>query len=236
MDLEEWWAAVHAAAGAKPADAPSVWRCTLPFLTASQLREAVALGWLTPAERGAASRQAGEVLQSRFGTRRILRRLVVAATLGTGPAAVTLDVRCARCGDPEHGRPLIVTPNLPPLHLSTSALGDRAVVAIGPQSLGIDIESSERTPFWEPRRWADRVTGWDHVAEACPPNASALEVWTALEALAKTTGRGLLASNAQLDAAISDHELTWLPDGPRRVICVAAARPAPTVRVIDVPK
>ncbi|WP_417564848.1 4'-phosphopantetheinyl transferase family protein [Microbacterium sp.] len=236
MSIEWLWAAVSAAAdpGSERATGPRVWRYTLPHLDSGQLDEAVRLGWLTSIEREAANRKAGAELQSRFGGRRVLRRLVVAASLGAAPTEVAVEARCPRCGDTSHGRPHVVAPVPNPPHLSTSCIDDRVVIAVGSQSLGIDIESADRADHLWGRRETRAIAGWEQVAPACPPNASMVDVWSALEALSKTTGRGLLASPNELKTAIATHRLTWIPDAPGRVICVAVAEPAPVVSAIEV--
>jgi phosphopantetheinyl transferase len=159
---------------------------------------------------------------------------VVAASLGAPPTEISVEAECSHCGGESHGRPYIVAPVPRPPSISTSSIGDRVVIALGDGSLGVDIESSGRADSVDRLSGASAIAGWDRVVQACPSGASTVEVWSALEALSKTTGRGLLASPDELGAAVSEHRLTWVPDGPGRIICVAVRDSAPALTTIEV--
>jgi phosphopantetheinyl transferase len=127
----------------------------------------------------------------------------------------------------------VIAPVASPPRLSTSCRDDRVVIALSGGSLGVDIESPDHADRLDGARRLRALTAWEQVADVCPPHSSAVEVWTALEALSKTTGRGLMASPYEFGAAIAGHRLTWIPDVGGRVICVAAADCAHAVTMID---
>lgn len=234
MGLESLWDAVQAAAGSGVGSATGLWRITAPHIDSRGLDDAVRRGWLTQSERREADRRAGPELQSRFGARRMLRRLVVAASLGAAPAEVVVESVCLRCGGTSHGLPRVVAPGRRPPGISTSSIEDRIVIALGMGSIGVDIESSDRADRVDRPHGARAIAGWERVVEAYPSHATTVEVWSALEALSKTTGHGLLASSAALDLAIADHRLTWIQDGTDRTICVAIHGSAPALTTIDI--
>lgn len=211
-----------------------LWRCALPALTAEHLDHAVRLGWLTTCERTAADRRPTPELRSRFGARRVLRRLVAAVDLGTSPDEIRVDAACPQCGGSGHGQPLVVAPAGASTRMSTSSADDRYVIALGDHSVGVDIESRHREPDTPAARLSRTVQGWDRVAERCPPGSSPIEVWTALEALSKAIGRGLLATEQEIGEAAERHHLTWLADEPGLVTCVATSTLGrPTVGVVE---
>lgn len=234
MRIESLWEAVQAAAVSSIAAEVALWRITAPHIDSRGLDDAVRRGWLTGSERREADRRAGPELQSRFGARRMLRRLVVAASLGAEPTEVAVEAECVSCGATSHGRPHIVAPGRDAPGISTSSIEDRSVIALGAGSIGVDIESSGRAARVDGRDGARAIDGWERIVEMCPAHATTVEVWSALEALAKTTGRGLLASSTELEAAIADHRLTWIQDGPGRTICIAVPRRAPAVTTIEI--
>lgn len=234
-DLESLWIAI-ASAERDPAGAGiAVWRCALPRLSGAQLDDAVALGWLTDEERAEASRKVGGIVQSRFGSRRILRRLIVASSLGTSPAAVRLESRCLRCGGLGHGAPSVVQPEGTGLHMSTSSFEDTTVIALGPHAIGVDVEGAGRVDDVIEAQLARASPAWRRVVEACGSTASTVEAWTAFEALGKVTGRGLLASEQEIERALQEHRLSWITDRPGSVVCVATAAAESAITLVDVP-
>ncbi|MFC7788596.1 4'-phosphopantetheinyl transferase family protein [Microbacterium sp. MAHUQ-60] len=234
MRIESLWEAVQAAADSSIAPEAGLWRMTAPHIDSRGLDDAVRRGWLTESERTNAGRRAGPVLQSRFGARRMLRRLVVAASLGADPSEVSVEAQCVDCGGTSHGRPHVVAPGRDAPGISTSSIEDRMVVALGKGSIGVDIESSGRAAGVDGRQGARAIAAWERIAQMCPSHATTVEVWSALEALSKTTGRGLLASPAELDVAIAEHRLEWVPDAGDRTICVAVPAAAPILTTIDI--
>lgn len=234
MRIDSLWDAVQTAAGSGIAPGPSLWRITCSHIDSRHLDDAVLRGWLTELERREADRRAGPELRSRFGARRVLRRLVVAASLGQAPTEVAVEAKCFRCGGASHGHPFVVAPVPHALSISTSSIDDRIVIALGMGSIGVDIESSDRADPVDRVHGARAIAGWERVMEVCPPDASTVEIWSAIEALSKTTGRGLLASPVDIEAAIAEHRLTWIPDGPGRTICVAVPASAPALTTIEI--
>ncbi len=235
VGLEPLWTAIASAERDPRAMGIAVWRCTLRAVHGAQLDDAVDLGWLTREERAEANRRIGATVQSRFASRRILRRLVIASVLGTSPADVRLESRCLHCGGIGHGAPSVVQPDGTGLHVSTSSSEDTTVIALGRHAVGVDIESASRANDAGEARMARALPGWRHVVDACRPKAPAVEVWTAFEALCKVTGRGLLASEQEIDRAVQEHRLHWVTDRPDSVICVATAAPEPGITLVDVP-
>lgn len=233
--LESLWIAIASAERDPGGPGIAVWRCALPRLSGAQLDAAVDLGWLTDEERAEANRRIGAIVQSRFGSRRILRRLVVANVLRTSPAAVRLESRCLHCGRLGHGAPSVVQPHGTGLHLSTSSFEDTTVIALGRHAVGVDIEGASRADDVSRTQMARALPGWRRVVDACGPSASTVEAWTAFEALCKATGRGLLASEQEIDRAMQTHRLSWVSDRPGLVICVASAAPESTIALVDVP-
>lgn len=206
---------------------PALWRCVLPTLTVPDLDRATRLGWLKNEDRSFAERQAKADLRIQAAARRILRRLVVAATAGVRPETVSFTTTCPHCGGTNHGAPRVSPPLADEIRISTSSAGEHAVILIGTASLGVDVEACDRGAAIDPERAAVAVPGWRRVLDECPPGATVLEVWTALEALSKTTGRGLLASAAQIERAAEQHQLTWLESEPGIVTCAATWADSP---------
>ncbi len=232
--IERLWDAVERAERL-PTAGVELWRCRLPLLRTVEIDEAVRLGWLTGDERAMAHRKANAELRSMFCARRLLRRMVVATRVGRSPAEVRVLSRCADCGETAHGQPYVDVSEGGPLRMSTSSAGGWSVVAIGEDSVGVDIESRIRAEDLVLERLIRVVPGWRLVAEICPSGSSPLEIWTALEALSKTTGRGLVASERELESAIDDHRLVWLTDQPGLVTCVATSIAPAEIVTFDLP-
>ncbi len=171
----------------------------------------------------AVDRKAGREQRSRFAARRILRRLIVASHLRQHPAHDAISSRCGHCGGIGHGRPHVVSGGADPLWVSTSSSGTHAVVALSRDSLGVDVESPDRLADLPRDGVARAVTGWRVAEAACPPGATPVQQWTALEALAKTTGRGLRATEDQLARAAQSHRLIWITGPGGLVTCVATS-------------
>lgn len=200
-----------------------LWRGALPHLSAAHIEEATRRRWLTPDERASADSKPEPVQRSRFAARRILRRLIVASHLGQDPAQTTIGSRCDNCGGTGHGRPHIGTAGDEHLSVSTSSSGAHTVVALSRYSVGVDLDAAHRLVDLPADRIARTVTGWRVAEGACPPDATPIQKWTALEALAKTTGRGLRATGHELARAARSHRLHWITGPHDLVTCVATA-------------
>lgn len=218
--LHDVWRAVASADKRSVADA-EVWWCTLPHLDDRELDEAVERGLLSRRERHDADRRLHARHRARYAARRIVRRLVAADHLGVPGADVSVTALCAHCGEDGHGRPEAVSQGTERLFMSTASVGDQAVVALSTRSLGVDMESPRRLDGMPPERLPTLVAGWQEVKSACPPDATVTQVWTAMEALVKTTGRGARGTRRQLDQAISGHRLVWFADRTGLVTCLA---------------
>jgi len=127
--------------------------------------------WLTagttPAERDQATRFETLEGRSRFLAGRALVRTVVAHVCGVDPELLIFDRHCRYCGDPHHGKPILV--GAAALRWSLSRSDDLCAVALRPDGdIGFDIVSLAATP----------------------PLGSPAE-WAAIEATLKLSGRGL---------------------------------------------
>jgi 4'-phosphopantetheinyl transferase len=155
---------------------------------------ALALG---SAERGRDARLATADTRRRLELRRAGLLRVLAGYLGVRPDEVVVDRTCARCGDPEHGKPRVPGGSL---EFSTAATRDIAVVAVTSGGrLGVDVEP------------AGAVEGalagglpatlfTDGERRAVADGALTLEtLWLRKEALSKAIGTGLVAEVATLD-------------------------------------
>lgn len=230
--VEQLWESVLGAVRPGAADV-ELWRCTLPRLDDRQLDDAVRLGWLTVDERTVAARRPDPRQRGRFGGRRILRRLIAATALGLSPAHSSVTARCVKCGGTGHGAPQVAPDDEGEWHMSTSSSDDYAVIALSRGAVGVDVESTERVESVPLARMAPGVPGWHRVSAACAPDATAAEVWAAVEALAKTTGRGLSATESELDRAAADHHLEWFRDRSGLVTCVATSISPADIATID---
>lgn len=157
------------------------------------------IGVLSDVERARAAGFHREQDRVRFVTGSWLLRGSAGALLGIAPAAVPVDRRCDRCGEP-HGRPRITGF---PVDASISHSGTRVGVALshaGP--VGLDLEEVAPMPggiVWgalaPPERAALR-----RLPEADRPMGF-LRVWTCKEAVLKATGQGLRVPPDQVEVA-----------------------------------
>lgn len=230
-DLEKWWDAVQSVVRPEHFDV-ALWRGRVPWMTPKVVQDASVLGWLSAADVSAIERQANYELASRLAARRLLRRMIVAAHGGRSPADVQIDTHCRHCGDPGHGSPMVVAPQLALRRLSTGAAGGRFAVVLGTGSVGVDVESPSRAGDLSARTIANTVPGWLAVERSCPPGSSVVEVWTALEALTKAAGRGLVATEREVDELIATHRLVWLTETDL-VTCVAIGNSALTLAIFE---
>lgn len=133
------------------------------------------------------------------GNRRTLGRALIttlAAELNPG-SSVRIVQRCAVCGGP-HGRPLVTGAAL----IASVAYADPwVVVAVTPETLhaaiGIDAERDGAVP--------------DLTALFGPADPPDLQGWTAIEAVLKADGRGILAPPQNVEV---DSSRGRLRDGP----------------------
>lgn len=137
---------------------------------------------LNPAERErhAAYRMAAD--RDRFAIGAALLRLVAAAELGVGAAAVPVDRACRRC-QAQHGKPRIPETGL---HVSISHSGDKVVLALTRVApIGVDVEEMAR------RDTAGLARSVLAPGEQITGPADFYTYWCRKEAVVKATGDGL---------------------------------------------
>ena len=162
-------------------------------------------GWRRPADRW----------RSVLGA--ALLRHAVAATTGTGAAAVVVARRCPTCGGP-HGRPELPGTGL---QASLTHAGGWVGVALATAPVGLDVE-----PVVDLDVGALAPTLLHPGARAgVRTPTDLLQRWVRTEALLKATGEGLTVDPAAVD-------LEHGPTGARRAGPPATAGPA--VTVVDV--
>ena len=147
--------------------------------------------------RAAASRR-DDTLRSRYVVAHGAVRSILGARLGIEPAAVEISRRCARCGDPAHGKPEVIGPDPPPAAPVSFSLSHSealaAVAVVAGASVGIDIEVER--PRTRLDALAERVLAseahadWLELEPAARLHAF-LEQWTAKEAYLKAIGAGI---------------------------------------------
>jgi phosphopantetheinyl transferase len=142
-----------------------------------------------------------------FLARRALLRRLVAARLGQPAESIVL-------GHDEAGRPQIESPAGAGLHVSVSARGTLAALAISPLPVGVDLEpvGDPREPVWDVLHARERggiENAWKTRAEDWP----FLSIWTAKEAYLKALGLGLKREPARLHV-IYDSDETFLVHDP----------------------
>jgi 4'-phosphopantetheinyl transferase len=126
---------------------------------------------------------------------RAAARRILGETLGCDAAAVPISRRCARCGHPTHGRPVVT--DGAPISFSVSHSGGLGLVAVieGNTPVGVDVESVRARARLDAlaRRVLDAE---DHAAWARLPGEDArlrafLQAWTEKEAYLKGRGIGI---------------------------------------------
>jgi 4'-phosphopantetheinyl transferase len=168
----------------------SVWNVDLlqPISAVDALR-----AWLDEDEIRAAASRRHDVLRHRYIVAHGAVRSILGARLGLDPGAVAISRRCARCGDPAHGRPELAESRDISFSLSHSESFAMIAVVSGAR-VGVDIEidrphsrldamakrvlSDEEHAEWLEAEPADRVRAF-------------LARWTAKEAYLKAIGAGI---------------------------------------------
>jgi len=158
---------------------------------------------------------------------RALTRRVLAGEIGVETGSVKVSRMCAHCGDPEHGRPVLVGGER---SFSVSHSGDRLVVATTEPELrvGIDLELVRDRPRLD--ALAHRTLDDDAYAAWCavpePDRLTAfLHAWTAKEAYLKAIGLGIataLRDVAARPVGFAFHDLDLWPDAVATVAVDAA--------------
>jgi phosphopantetheinyl transferase len=152
---------------------------------------------LDDAEVRAAAQRRDDTLRNRYTVAHGALRMILGARLGVEPGAVEFDRRCRRCGDPAHGKPVVVSDAAagPAVQFSLSHSGAYASVAVVTGArIGVDIETER------PRARLDALAarvldGEDHADWLDLPESEQLRAflyrWTAKEAYVKAIGAGI---------------------------------------------
>lgn len=200
---EVWWA--------RPDAAPEALAAVLDAAERDRLRR-----FRRPADR------------ARYLAAHAIARMVLAARLGAHPAEITFAFRCGACGGP-HGKPRLAGPH-PGLEFSLAHSGNRVVVAVADDPVGVDVESLHRGPdvddlAEEILSLAERAALARGVPAAEAPSAL-LHHWTYKEAVLKATGQGLAVPPADLTVsppAEPPRLLAWSGGPPEAAIVQLAA-------------
>lgn len=177
-------------------------------------------GWadvLDDAERARAHALPAAVAE-RFVLGRVLLRAVLGQHLACDPAAVRLDVRCARCGGP-HGRVRVAGPlgdaaTAP--HVSLTRSGPLVAVALSVHvPVGVDVESVAAVSaapvadvLLSPEELdAHRALATDPGADPAAGAARLARAWVRKEAALKALGTGLAADPTAWALRPPEHRL-----------------------------
>lgn len=158
----------------------------------------------------AAGRRDGDV----FLVRRAALRALVAKVAGVAPASVAVS-RDAR------GAPVLAAPG--GLHVSISARGDWAALAVSDRPVGVDLEiiGPALEPAWNVLAKSER--GALAALPAQDRHRAFLELWTAKEAYLKARGSGLAREPSEIAATFGADSFT-IRDGGREVRLIASLR------------
>jgi len=157
--------------------------------------EAECLALLDPEERRRAERFAVDRPRRQFVITRAALRLLLAARLDCPPHVLGFATG-------PHGKPFLVSDGAAPLCFNVSHSGARALVAIGPAELGVDIEDLARDGDLE--LVAKRVfTAAEQAALKARAGAGRaalfFRLWTVKEALIKARGSGFAYPPARFE-------------------------------------
>ena len=152
-----------------------------------------------------------------YRRRRGTLRHILARYAPVPAADLVIARRCERCGDPDHGRPRLV--GVGGLSFSTSSRPGRGVVAIATTSrvIGVDFELVDTDAADAVSRVSLTTGEQDAIADA--DAAAVVRLWCRKEALVKSTGSGLVGTDAaHVDVrgdVVSGHHLrdVWSPAG-----------------------
>lgn len=130
-----------------------------------------------------------------------LLRILVAKYLHKEPEVVPINRTCPQCGKP-HGKPTLVAPFTGQLEVSVSHSGDRIVIAIGKDPLGIDIEQIRMDQAVE--EMASAVLSPTEIKEvdtAKDPKRAFYTYWTRKEAITKALGQGIVLPLTEMEVS-----------------------------------
>ncbi|MEO1056401.1 MAG: hypothetical protein AAFY28_05735 [Actinomycetota bacterium] len=118
-------------------------------------------------------------------------------------------------------------------YLSTSSTRDAYVVAIANHRIGVDLEECRSLSGLPSPTIELVVPGWGSVASYRGRRMTDIERWTALEAVTKSTGIGLIATQDEVQRTLERSSLRWF-EHRGAIACVASAHEDPTMFVHDV--
>jgi 4'-phosphopantetheinyl transferase len=158
------------------------------------------LGILTPDERDRAERYRAGAVRQQFVIGRALLRRVLSGCLGLRPHAVPITYTMA-------GKPVLAASSTDPLHFNLTHTAGVALIAVGRQRVGIDVEGVREVPGME--GLVDRFfsaaerEAFRELPAGCRP-AAFFRGWTCKEAVIKAAGatvQCLDAFDVELDPA-----------------------------------
>ena len=210
--------------------AVSVWSVDLlqPISVVDAVR-----AWLDDDEiRSAASRR-DDVLRNRYVVAHGAVRSILAARLGIDPDAVAISRRCARCGDPAHGKPELAGGGTVSFSLSHSE-SLAAVAVVEGARIGVDVEIER--PRARLDALAARVLAPEEYGEwldAEPPDRLRvfLQLWTAKEAYLKAIGAGITQPLREVPRRPDGWTVAPIPSPPGIVASVAVSAATASVVV-----
>jgi 4'-phosphopantetheinyl transferase len=164
---------------------------------------------------------------------RAAARMVLGEALGLDAAAVPISRRCARCGHPTHGRPVVADDV--PISFSTSHSGGLGMVAVieGDTRVGVDVETvRERTRLDAlARRVLDDEdhAAWVHIPDRDARLRAFLQAWTDKEAYLKARGIGIVTPLRDVPRRLPGWTIATLETGAGFVAALAVE--TATVRI-----
>jgi phosphopantetheinyl transferase len=212
--------------------AVALWICPVLPPAPTFLSDATAHGWLDALDIAALSERRAPSAAHSFAVRRVFRRAVVAAHTGLHPTDIRFSIKCGWCGSTAHGRPTLDEP-LEGLHLSASATGGLAAIAVSRREVGLDVERASRPEFectWSPLQFAGPMRV---LSKTVPSRSRPVDQWTAIEALTKAIGIGLTATGPEVSEALRSWHLTWSECGEEVVACLATDVQDPELFLLD---
>jgi 4'-phosphopantetheinyl transferase len=203
----------------------SVWTVDLdqPLAVVDELR-----GALDDDEVRAAAARRDDTVRNRYVVAHGAARSILGARLGVAPGAVEISRRCARCGDPGHGKPEVVgTGAIAADQVSFSLSHSEALAVVAVVSgarVGIDIEVER--PRARLGALAARVLDPEAHAEwlDLEPDLQLhafLEQWTAKEAYLKAIGAGITVPLRDVPVEPEGWTVTGFATPPGVVVRVA---------------
>lgn len=151
--------------------------------------------------------------RQRFLAAHALTRTVLAAYLGTDPAALRFTSGCGACGGP-HGKPSLVRePGARPVEFSVAGAGDRVAVAVAGDPIGLDVDELGRVSDYSALADMALRPGEQAVLDALSGErrpAAFLRYWTRKEAVLKALGIGRAVPPNRIEVSAPDERAALL--------------------------